>query len=135
MSSPGWLPMHSGGPHPRHRHSRSVRGPRSSASDGNCGAGRRRASSPSDEPTGPNWQRGAVPAAALILEGLPMSTVRVGVAVATLATVTFAFSAFTATPAFAHEVRKVGAYEFTVGWEHEPTYTGVENAVQLILKD
>ena len=64
-----------------------------------------------------------------------MSTLRVGLAVATLATVTFAFSAFTARPAFAHEVRKVGAYEFTVGWEHEPTYTGVENAVQLILKD
>src|SRR5207302_5902730 len=41
----------------------------------------------------------------------------------------------TAGPAFAHEQRKVGPYQFTVGWQHEPTYTGVENAVQLILKD
>ena len=61
-----------------------------------------------------------------------MSRLRVGVAVATLASVMLALSA---APAFAHEVRKVGAYEFTVGWDHEPTYTGVENAVQLILKD
>jgi len=64
-----------------------------------------------------------------------MSRLRVGVALATLATATLAFSAFSATPAFAHEVRKVGAYEFTVGWQHEPTYTGVENAVQVTLKD
>jgi hypothetical protein len=64
-----------------------------------------------------------------------MSRLRVGVALATLATATFAMTALTAAPAFAHEVRKVGAYEFTVGWAHEPTYTGVENAVQLILKD
>src|SRR5437588_6319314 len=41
----------------------------------------------------------------------------------------------TAGPAFAHEQRKVGPYQFTVGWQHEPTYTGVENAVQVILKD
>ena len=37
--------------------------------------------------------------------------------------------------ASAHEVRPVGAYTFTVGWEVEPTYTGVLNAVQLFLKD
>jgi hypothetical protein len=57
---------------------------------------------------------------------------RLRVAVATLATVTLAL---TAGPAFAHEVRKVGAYEITIGWEHEPTYTGVENAVQIFIKD
>jgi len=40
-----------------------------------------------------------------------------------------------ATPAFAHEVRQVGAYELTVGWQHEPTYAGIQNAVQLFIKD
>jgi hypothetical protein len=40
-----------------------------------------------------------------------------------------------ATPAFAHEQRTVGAYQLTVGWQHEPTYSGVENAVQLTVKD
>jgi hypothetical protein len=40
-----------------------------------------------------------------------------------------------AAPALAHEQRKVGPYQLTVGWQHEPTYTGVENAVQLLLKD
>jgi hypothetical protein len=40
-----------------------------------------------------------------------------------------------ASPAFAHEQRQVGAYQFTVGWEHEPTYTGFENGVQLFIKD
>jgi hypothetical protein len=41
----------------------------------------------------------------------------------------------TAAPAFAHEQRQVGAYQFTVGWEVEPTYTGVLNAVQLFIHD
>ena len=45
---------------------------------------------------------------------------------------TFALSAG---PASAHEERKVGAYQLTVGWAHEPTYTGVENAVQIFIKD
>jgi hypothetical protein len=35
--------------------------------------------------------------------------------------------------AFAHEVRPVGAYVMTVGWQHEPTYVGVENSVQLFV--
>src|SRR4029077_2489726 len=38
-------------------------------------------------------------------------------------------------PASAHEVRTVGAYEFTVGWLHEPAYADEQNAVQFILKD
>ncbi len=38
-------------------------------------------------------------------------------------------------PAFAHEVRTVGAYEFTVGWLHEPAYADEQNAVQFLLKD
>ena len=41
----------------------------------------------------------------------------------------------TAGPASAHEQRKVGAYQFTVGWQREPTYAGVQNAIQLFLKD
>lgn len=39
------------------------------------------------------------------------------------------------TSVFAHEVRPVGAYVMTVGWQHEPTYVGVENAVQLFVHD
>jgi hypothetical protein len=38
-------------------------------------------------------------------------------------------------PAFAHEIRKVGKYEFTVGWGEEPAYAGFKNSVQFILKD
>jgi hypothetical protein len=37
--------------------------------------------------------------------------------------------------AFAHEQRLVGAYHFTVGWSHEPTYVGEENDVQLFVHD
>ncbi|HEX3539374.1 MAG TPA: hypothetical protein VHT75_02915 [Acidimicrobiales bacterium] len=44
-------------------------------------------------------------------------------------------SLFAAAPAFAHEQRTVGAYMFTVGWQHEPTYTGTLNAVQLFIHD
>jgi hypothetical protein len=40
-----------------------------------------------------------------------------------------------ASPALAHEQRTVGAYKFTVGWQHEPTYVDVENAVQVFLHD
>lgn len=29
----------------------------------------------------------------------------------------------------------MGAYHFTVGWQHEPTYTGTLNAVQLFIRD
>lgn len=42
---------------------------------------------------------------------------------------------FTAGPASAHEQRQVGAYQLTVGWAHEPAYTGTENAVQIFIKD
>jgi hypothetical protein len=43
--------------------------------------------------------------------------------------------ALTAAPALAHEQRHVGAYQFTVGWQHEPTYTGTGNAVALFIHD
>lgn len=35
----------------------------------------------------------------------------------------------------AHEERKVGSYQFTVGWADEPTFVGFKNGVALILKD
>jgi hypothetical protein len=37
--------------------------------------------------------------------------------------------------ALAHEVRKVGKIQMTVGWSVEPTYTGFRNDIQLFLKD
>jgi hypothetical protein len=46
-----------------------------------------------------------------------------------------ALTAVLAAPAMAHEVRQVGAYQFTVGWQHEPTYVGEENAIQVFLHD
>ena len=38
-------------------------------------------------------------------------------------------------PASAHESRKVGPYEFVVGWSDEPTFTGAKNAVGLNISD
>jgi hypothetical protein len=49
--------------------------------------------------------------------------------------VTTGASLFIAPSAFAHEQRHVGAYQFTVGWSHEPTYVGQENTVQLFIHD
>ena len=46
-----------------------------------------------------------------------------------------ALTLLTAAPAFAHEQRTVGAYQLTVGWETEPAYTGVPNAVELFVHD
>jgi hypothetical protein len=40
-----------------------------------------------------------------------------------------------ALPAAAHEQRQVGAYQFTVGWQQEPTYVGELNAVQVFIHD
>ena len=40
-----------------------------------------------------------------------------------------------APPALAHESRRVGPYEFVVGWDDEPTYTGAKNAVGLSISD
>jgi len=41
----------------------------------------------------------------------------------------------TATPALAHEERKVGKFHFVVGWANEPTYAGYPNAAIVILTD
>ncbi|MCX6365005.1 MAG: hypothetical protein NTW58_12735 [Actinobacteria bacterium] len=40
-----------------------------------------------------------------------------------------------AAPAAAHTTKDVGAYMMTVGWGSEPTYTGQQNSVQLLLYD
>jgi hypothetical protein len=37
--------------------------------------------------------------------------------------------------ASAHVVEQFGSYSVAMGWLHEPTYVGVENAVQVIVKD
>jgi hypothetical protein len=42
---------------------------------------------------------------------------------------------WSAQPALAHESRKVGPYNFVVGWGDEPTYTGFKNNVELTLTD
>ena len=35
----------------------------------------------------------------------------------------------------AHVVKQFGSYSVAMGWLHEPTYVGVENSVQVIVKD
>jgi hypothetical protein len=37
--------------------------------------------------------------------------------------------------AIAHESRKVGPYEFVVGWYDEPTYTGLKNGPEVFISD
>jgi hypothetical protein len=37
--------------------------------------------------------------------------------------------------ASAHVVNQYGAYSIALGWLHEPAYVGVDNAVQVIIKD
>jgi hypothetical protein len=37
--------------------------------------------------------------------------------------------------ASAHVVKQFGSYSVAMGWLHEPTYVGVENSVQAIVKD
>jgi hypothetical protein len=59
------------------------------------------------------------------------STRRLLLGVTTLAILVFVMGG----PAAAHETRKVGPYEFVVGWGDEPTYTGFKNSVQLLLSD
>ncbi|HEX4864240.1 MAG TPA: hypothetical protein VFV02_09220 [Acidimicrobiales bacterium] len=54
---------------------------------------------------------------------------------ATAAGVTAAACLVGGPAALAHEQRQVGAYQFTVGWSHEPTYVGAENSIQLFVHD
>lgn len=41
----------------------------------------------------------------------------------------------TATLATAHIVKQVGPYSVALGWVHEPTYVGEQNAVQVVIKN
>lgn len=52
-----------------------------------------------------------------------------------LAAVTLGLQLGLAVPALAHTTRTAGAYTLTVGWKTEPTYVGVQNAVQLFVHD
>src|SRR2546426_1814479 len=47
----------------------------------------------------------------------------------------FALSLTNTQTGSAHEERKVGPYQVTVGWADEPTYVGFKNAVEIFLKD
>src|SRR5258708_9846923 len=68
------------------------------------------------------------------LERTSLSRLRFSAAAATVISITLAaFSLLTATPAFAHEIRQVGAYQLTVGWLTEPTYVGQTNAVEVFV--
>lgn len=40
-----------------------------------------------------------------------------------------------AAPALAHAVQTVGSYTLEIGWQHEPTYVGETNGVQVIVTD
>jgi hypothetical protein len=65
-----------------------------------------------------------------------MSRLRSGAATVTaVALAVAAFTFLSASPAFAHEQRTVGAHQLTVGWETEPSYTGQVNAVELFVHD
>ena len=54
-------------------------------------------------------------------------------AVLATAVVTALLLLVAASPAAAHTVKKVGAYQFVVGWGSEPAYAGLLNSVQLVL--
>jgi hypothetical protein len=38
-------------------------------------------------------------------------------------------------PILIHEQRHVGAYDMEVGWQSEPPFAGIQNAVQILIKD
>ena len=52
-----------------------------------------------------------------------------------LALAGFTGLAVLASPALAHTEKDAGPYKLTFGWQHEPTYVGVDNAVQLFVHD
>src|SRR6266550_6940945 len=59
--------------------------------------------------------------------------VRRAIAIAAVSGTTAALLLFSTGPASAHEIRKVGAYRFTVGFGDEPAYLDQENFVQFFL--
>jgi len=56
---------------------------------------------------------------------------RIGIAVATAAIAVLLVSGI----ADAHIVKTFGKYTVALGWVHEPTYVGEQNAVQVVIKD
>ena len=50
-----------------------------------------------------------------------------------VATIVFA-SPIVVKPAEAHITKVVGSYQFEIGWDNEPAYTGLVNAVQVTIK-
>jgi hypothetical protein len=60
---------------------------------------------------------------------------RVTTRVFALTAVASILALMSATPALAHEARKVGRWNFDVGWETEPTFSGFANAVHLEIRD
>jgi hypothetical protein len=54
---------------------------------------------------------------------------------ATFGTCAVISSLLVASVASAHVVKQAGPYSLEIGWEHEPTYVGEANAVQVIIHD
>ena len=64
-----------------------------------------------------------------------MSRFRFSAATVAVSLAAAAFTLLSAAPASAHEVRQVGAYQLTVGWETEPAYVGQINSVEMFVHD
>jgi hypothetical protein len=62
-----------------------------------------------------------------------MSTIRARGALS--ATIAVLFGLLVASVAYAHVVKQVGNYTLEIGWQHEPTYVGEANGVQVIIHD
>jgi hypothetical protein len=54
---------------------------------------------------------------------------------ALIAPIVFILAFATAGVASAHTVKQVGSYTLEIGWQHEPTYVGEANGVQVIVTD
>jgi hypothetical protein len=54
---------------------------------------------------------------------------------AAIPAVTIAFILGLAQPALGHILVKVGPYQLAIGWSHEPTYVGEQNAVEVFVTD
>jgi hypothetical protein len=52
-----------------------------------------------------------------------------------MAALPLAAVALSSTAASAHEISHAGGYQLAIGWLHEPSYVGVLNAVQVIVRD
>jgi hypothetical protein len=51
------------------------------------------------------------------------------------ATIAVLFGLLVASVAYAHVVKQAGPYTVEIGWQHEPTYVGEANGVQVIIHD